>query len=145
MLKNCHKCKLDQELSNFYFRHGVMENNCITCRRSYSKEYRRTHSYDSVKNYHQTQRGKLSVNRASQKAYIKHREKWRARYKLRYEVKKGNIIKPFNCSDCKKKLPLQGHHEDYTKPLEVIWLCSKCHAKADKILESKVNLSSLIK
>ena len=28
---------------------------------------------------------------------------------------------------------VQAHHEDYTKPLEVTWLCSACHAKVHKL------------
>jgi hypothetical protein len=54
-----------------------------------------------------------------------------ARDKLRKAVKRGEIKKPARCQGCgKPKLPkrLQGHHPDYSKPLEVIWLCSGCHS-----------------
>jgi hypothetical protein len=26
---------------------------------------------------------------------------------------------------------LEGHHENYDKPLEVVWLCKSCHKRAD--------------
>ena len=32
-----------------------------------------------------------------------------------------------DCSICKSTLNLVKHHPDYSKPLEVITLCSKCH------------------
>ena len=38
------------------------------------------------------------------------------------------------CEVCEKVKELQAHHEDYTKPLEVIFLCFSCHAEADKLL-----------
>ena len=43
-------------------------------------------------------------------------------------IKSGKTIKPDFCSYCKKKKSfIIGHHEDYSKPLEVIWLCQQCH------------------
>jgi len=56
-------------------------------------------------------------------------EKDRSGKLLRKAVKKGKIKKPNECEKCKDNGKLQGHHEDYTKPLEVIWLCKKCHNK----------------
>jgi len=42
-------------------------------------------------------------------------------------IKAGKIVKPICCSVCQKTGRIEGHHEDYDKPLEVIWLCRKCH------------------
>jgi hypothetical protein len=50
-----------------------------------------------------------------------------ARQLLGRAVKKGQIIKPKNCSKCGLEGRIHGHHPDYTKPLEVIWLCTLCH------------------
>lgn len=54
-------------------------------------------------------------------------EKANAHYILNYNVRKGRVIKPTVCSSCGTKGPLDAHHEDYSKPLEVIWLCRPCH------------------
>jgi hypothetical protein len=48
--------------------------------------------------------------------------------KLRKEVKAGRIRKPDCCQDCGQQGPVQGHHEDYSKPLSALWLCVSCHA-----------------
>ena len=47
--------------------------------------------------------------------------------KLQYAVQTGEVIKPLFCERCGRKARLSGHHEDYSKPLKVIWLCSSCH------------------
>lgn len=44
-----------------------------------------------------------------------------------HAVRSGVIIRPNNCSACNKEVFVEAHHEDYEKPLEVIWLCKKCH------------------
>lgn len=46
---------------------------------------------------------------------------------LREAVRYRKIEKPAVCSRCGKPGIIHGHHEDYSKPLEVIWLCSICH------------------
>lgn len=30
---------------------------------------------------------------------------------------------------CENMEKIEAHHEDYTKPLEIIWLCTTCHGK----------------
>ncbi len=49
--------------------------------------------------------------------------------KLRYAVKIGKIIRPTTCSKCERKTRISGHHENYSKPLKVVWVCSSCHKK----------------
>lgn len=45
-------------------------------------------------------------------------------------VRKGILLKPDRCSECRAEgtgRMIQAHHEDYGRPLDVIWLCPKCH------------------
>lgn len=64
-------------------------------------------------------------------------EKAKARQLVTYAVKTGKIIrKP--CDVC-GSMKSQAHHEDYSKPLEVRWLCDshhKAHHKAMKAIEA---------
>ncbi len=52
-----------------------------------------------------------------------------SRNKFYYATKLGLIERPNICSKCNKKGDIHGHHEDYHKPFEVIWLCQSCHFK----------------
>jgi uncharacterized protein (DUF983 family) len=45
--------------------------------------------------------------------------------KLRYAIRIGKIERE-PCEICGSKIS-HGHHEDYSKPFDVIWLCSKHH------------------
>ena len=53
--------------------------------------------------------------------------KERCRNKLRNAVKALRIEKPKSCEGCGIESGLHGHHADYTKPFNVMWLCSICH------------------
>lgn len=60
---------------------------------------------------------------------------YRARYLLKLAVSRGDVNKPSCCSGCKQPIvpaQLHGHHEDYDKPLDVKWLCQKCHGLAHR-------------
>lgn len=57
----------------------------------------------------------------------KHPEGRKAHRELQYAVKTGKIKKPKKCSECHEIKKLSAHHEDYSKPLAVLWLCSSCH------------------
>lgn len=62
----------------------------------------------------------------------RHPEKARARKLLTQAVRVGRVSKPKHCQDCgEEKTPrrLHGHHEDYSKPYDVNWLCPGCHAR----------------
>jgi hypothetical protein len=50
-------------------------------------------------------------------------------------LRNGNLKKPEKCSnfninfECKGRL--EAHHEDYSKPLDIVWLCKNHHTVAD--------------
>ncbi len=66
------------------------------------------------------------------KSEMRYPEKQQARILLNYAVKTMLVNKPEQCQDCKRKEPLQGHHNDYNKPLIVEWLCTNCHSNRHK-------------
>lgn len=65
-------------------------------------------------------------------------QKFRKRKRLKYNanleyqagLRSGKIIRPLACSACGVTgCQIEGHHEDYKKPLDVQWLCMKFHDK----------------
>jgi Bacillus phage endonuclease len=57
----------------------------------------------------------------------KYLEKEKARQKLTRAIERGHLVRPEHCSKCRRKSRVQGHHTDYSKPLEIVWLCRSCH------------------
>lgn len=60
----------------------------------------------------------------------RHPEKAAARRAVARAVRSGFLVKPVKCENCgvaADGLDLHGHHEDYSKPLDVVWLCRGCH------------------
>lgn len=51
-------------------------------------------------------------------------------------IEAGKLKTPNECQGCGRKASetrLSAHHHDYTKPLDVIWLCAACHRPIDHI------------
>jgi len=65
---------------------------------------------------------------AQTKAYRKrNRQKIECHNFVRLAIKFGHLVRPESCEQCKIECKPQAHHNDYEKPLEVVWLCRKCH------------------
>ena len=55
-----------------------------------------------------------------------------ARELVRRAVKSGRLIRQ-PCTYC-QATAVQAHHEDYSKPLDVIWVCRSCHDKRHPVV-----------
>lgn len=70
------------------------------------------------------------VRKISKKFKKSHPEQNRAHVKVRAAIKSGELKKPDQCEHCNSSdVFLEGHHHDYSKPLDVTWLCRTCHMK----------------
>ena len=120
--KICRHCKIEtNDLVKSSFKDGRQYYSCNNC------------NTERVKKYRETKKGKVTTLKAIYKSIKKYSEKQKARVKVYLAVKDGRLLKPDICSDCNQVKKLDGHHKDYSKPLEVTWLCRKCHSKHKKI------------
>jgi len=60
---------------------------------------------------------------------------YKVRFLIQKLVKKG-VIKKLVCAECGDAKTV-GHHPDYSKPLEVVWLCQKHHTETHRTLQTK--------
>ena len=75
-------------------------------------------------------------------------EKKKAHRNVEHAIKSGMIIRPTTCAICGSTDNVQYHHDDYSKPLDVIPLCSSgnnCHGKRHRQLNSieKVTINAI--
>lgn len=153
----CTSCLKEKTPDCFYFYRGRYRRNCLECHKKWcranyvknkKKMYEQSRIYkknnpeknrqwqkDYVLRYPERQlaRGRLwrltqsgiKSRRATYKrCNDKHPEKRQARNALNYAIYSGKI-KRMPCSQCGVKA--EAHHEDYSKPLEVLWLCKRHH------------------
>ena len=75
-----------------------------------------------------------------------------ARAAVRQAVKKGWMVKPSACEECGQspkpdshgKPRLEGAHYSYDRPLDVRWLCTKCHRAWDSNQTNVDDLEKLL-
>ena len=118
---------------------------CKDCHKAANKENRRKNieyylAYDKQRandehrvrarrEYAQTERGKEKLL-ASRRAWQQRNPERRAAHiAVGNAVRDGRLVKPTKCEDCGMETRLQGHHDDYSKPLSVTWLCVECHSR----------------
>lgn len=53
-------------------------------------------------------------------------QKVRAHWRVHYAIKTGKLIKQ-PCEICGTTSRINAHHDDYSRPLSVMWLCSEHH------------------
>jgi len=70
---------------------------------------------------------------AKKKEYF---ERWKNKFPEKYRARnivnaaiRDKKLKALPCERCGCALMVQAHHEDYSKPLDVTWLCTKCHGQ----------------
>lgn len=61
----------------------------------------------------------------------RHPEKNRAHSIVYWATRDGRLTRPEACERCGKVCKPEASHDDYSKPLEVEWLCRICHAEKD--------------
>jgi hypothetical protein len=54
-------------------------------------------------------------------------ERKTSRMRVIAAVRSGRLVRPERCEACGIDCYPDAHHEDYSKPLEVRWLCRPCH------------------
>lgn len=73
------------------------------------------------------QRDPDALNRIQRNSYKNNPERKHAHYVVKKSLKSGSLVRPNRCSKCFAPCKPNGHHHDYSKPSEVVWLCGKCH------------------
>jgi len=137
--KECFKCKTNKPLEDFY-KHPMMAdghvNKCKECNKNdatnnRNKNLEKYRAYDRARSkLPERIKASVEINRA-----------WRAEDSRRQvahsavarAIRSGLLVR-MPCIRCGKEKS-EAHHEDYDKPLEVMWLCTPCHKQRHKELK----------
>jgi len=96
---------------------------------------------EAKKSYHSRPEVKEARNEQSRKYRMSEEGRFKesVRAKVNGALKTGNLAKPDECEYCGKSGYVEGHHEDYDKPLKVNWLCKKCHWIKHRLNDGRVS------
>lgn len=129
--KACIDCGVRKPLSAYY-KHSQMADGtfgvCKECHRARMKIRRLTNpdvqEYDRQR-YRNPDRKARTAEVA--KRWAERNPKARkAQWTVSNAVRDGRLKKT-PCAMCGSAKNIQGHHKDYDKPLDVVWLCVTCH------------------
>jgi hypothetical protein len=156
MDKKCNKCEVLKPLVEFSHDKSKKDgyhNTCKSCTSQYNREWRAKNIL-YIKAYNRNKYRKnasIIMNKVKQwrqanpdkkerqnRIWVEtHPAEYKAHNILNAAVRDGKIHKLPWCEKCGEYGDIQGHHCDYSKPLEVIWLCSKCHSLVTQIALGK--------
>ena len=141
-MKTCFKCGIVKSLDEFYAHPAMTDGRLGKCKKCTMADAlaNRLKNIDRVREYDR-QRAKAPDRKAKGVAINK---AWRAADKRRpqahravaYAIKCGRLEKA-PCVRCGSIKSL-AHHEDYDKPLDVVWLCQPCHKARHKEIDLEV-------
>jgi hypothetical protein len=143
----CRQCGEDKEAAAFY---ECNKARCKECVKSSVRQYR-MENLDSIQEYDR-QRGRLPHRKAGVKGraarymakkkavmdryFGNNPEKRKAHTITRNAIRDGKLkVKP--CVRCGFAFGIQAHHEDYSKPLDVTWLCTPCHGERHREINAE--------
>lgn len=148
-MKRCGLCHQELPLSNFYTTpKGRVWCWCRDCNRT----YRRENSYryrDAARAYRTANSARVTAERSAWRAaHIERvramKRRWatanaerlrpmnRAKCAVRRAVRRGDLVRPPACEACGAiRVAIEAAHSDYSRPLDVRWLCIPCHRRWD--------------
>lgn len=137
-LKACRGCNQQLPLSSFYKHPRMLDghlNFCVECVKSRVSNHREQHgerirAYDRARAQQSDRKQQLrDLARRYWNDPIRtaaSRQTWEA-------IRRGLLIRPATCSTCGKQCKPEAHHDDYSKPLVVRWLCRSCHCRHHRL------------
>ena len=133
-LKQCKGCAKHLPLEMFY-KHSQMTDGHLNFCRECVKARVRSHRMQNIEKINEYDRQRSSNPdrkaqlRALAKSHYADPVKVKATRATSNAIRDGKLIRPDICSACRKSCKPEAHHDDYTKPLTVRWLCRSCHCK----------------
>lgn len=138
--KECFKCLITKDMSEFY-KHPAMGDGhlgkCKECTKMDAGLHRRG-NLEKIRAY-DVERGKLPHRKAMCIATGKRIRASPDNYlfthaRVAYALKKGTL-KRMPCLMCGTTKNIHAHHDDYSKPLDVMWLCVVHHKSRHAYLD----------
>jgi superfamily II helicase len=136
-MKQCPRCGSNKPFDEYYKHPDTADGRmgvCKECHKSHMKALRRDNPSVQERDRKRGKRpDRIAKNIERTK---KHRAKNPDAYRAQTAV--GNAIRDKRlfrepCAICAATENIHAHHKDYSKPLDVVWLCARCHHRLHAI------------
>ena len=132
-MKRCPGCKRELPESEFFRNRANADGLAARCKPCHTAYQRKRRSDPKVleakrereRRYEAEHREKINERKRNQQHATP--EAQRAHWAVKRALRSGRLVRPDTCSECGSEARLQAHHDDYSKQLDVRWLCSRCH------------------
>jgi len=132
--KTCTKCGMEKELDAFHIHSNkIRRSACKECFRA-SERIRDRARENGRKTEHRAQTARVRARRNYKKVGTL---RYDAMIAVRNALKTGKLT-PEPCKVC-RATKTDAHHEDYNKPLDIVWLCRSHH----KLRHIEINRTSV--
>lgn len=103
------------------------QRNAEACGKKNRGNYRKKAEYRRQQNREYYQRNRDRILDRTRQYALKNKRIKSAHSALNMAVAAGKISRPLFCDDCHISCRPDAHHDDYDKPLDVAWVCRRCH------------------
>jgi hypothetical protein len=151
-MKTCKKCGAQKPLDDFYVASNMVDgrdSKCKECAKAAANKRRAEkldeiraydrqrgnlpHRVEARKAYLESEAGRASSAAAKRKYSISNPVKTVARNAVANALRDGKLMKWPGCAVPECTLSPEAHHADYSRPLDVVWLCDAHHKAAHKL------------
>ena len=136
-IKRCFKCLCEKSIDDFY-KHQKMNDGrlgkCKECTKADANKHR-LEKIEEIRSYDRMRAAmphRIALNKSiTQRWKLKYPERRSAQLALGNAVRNGSVAKQ-PCWVCGMKA--QAHHPDYSRPLDVVWLCAPHHGQTHALV-----------
>jgi hypothetical protein len=125
-MKECPQCGEIKGDDGFYKRDGKPSGSCKVCNRKYDRaRYYRSREKRLLRDKERIKKNPNLYKERNKVSKERYPEKHKARQIMSNAIRAGKLVR-MPCEVCVEPKS-HGHHHDYSKPLDVHWLCVKHH------------------
>jgi len=134
-MKKCFKCENEKLIDDFYKHPAMGDGHLNKCKECTKKDVREDRK-NKFEQYSEYEKNRYQSNENRRLKMRKSAKKWReenplgykAQTAVGYAIRSGKLTKK-DCLFCGAQENIHAHHNDYKRPLDVVWLCAKCHTR----------------
>jgi hypothetical protein len=130
MQKRCFKCGEEKPRSEFYKHKGMGDGllgKCKECTKEDATRHR-NNNLDRIREYDRD-RGNRQTPEYLRDLRTRHPQQYKAQNSVNNAVRNGRMKREKVCQVCSGRGKIHAHHDDYSFPLSVRWLCAACHSQ----------------